>query len=140
MKPNRVPVLLIILTIIISFSTQCRKRYATDCEPSSFCNQLPIDSGKIHIDISYTDGGAGVPVVLYKGNIEDQNILWADTVYTNRITFYLPNKTRYAAEAYYQVGAQLFIALDGKKLKQKTTNDCGATCYSETSITLNLKR
>jgi hypothetical protein len=35
---------------------------------------------------------------------------------------------------------QLYITLDGKKLKQKTTNDCGATCYSESSITLDLER
>lgn len=140
MKSKKIVFSFIISLFLIAFSTQCRKRFATDCEPSTFCNQIPIDSGEVHIDISYIEGGAGIPVILYRGNIEDNEILWADTVFTNRITFYLPNKTRYAAEAYYQVGSQLYITLDGKKLKQKTTNDCGATCYSESSITLDLER
>jgi hypothetical protein len=140
MKSTRLFILFSLFVMVVIFSTQCRKRYATDCEPSTFCNQEPIDSGEVHIDISYIEGGAGIPVILYRGNIEDNEILWADTVFTNRITFYLPNKTRYAAEAYYQVGSQLYITLDGKKLKQKTTNDCGATCYSESSITLDLER
>jgi hypothetical protein len=140
MKSTRLFILFSLFVLVVIFSTQCRKRYATDCEPSTFCNQEPIDSGEVHIDISYIEGGAGIPVILYKGNIEDNEILWADTVFTNRVTFYLPNKTRYAAEAYYQVGSQLYITLDGKKLKQKTTNDCGATCYSESSITLDLER
>jgi hypothetical protein len=140
MKSTRLFILFSLFFMVVIFSTQCRKRYATDCEPSTFCNQEPVDSGEVHIDISYIEGGAGIPVILYKGNIEDNQILWTDTVFSNRVTFYLPNKTRYAAEAYYQVGNQLYITLDGKNLKQKTTNDCGATCYSEYSITLDLER
>jgi hypothetical protein len=107
MKSTRLFILFSLFVMVVIFSTQCRKRYATDCEPSTFCNQEPIDSGEVHIDISYIEGGAGIPVILYKGNIEDNEILWADTVFTNRITFYLPNKTRYAAEAYYQVGSSV---------------------------------
>lgn len=128
-----------VVLLSVALGTNCRKRYATDCEPSSSCNQIPIDSGDVTIKLTYSNGNAGVPVILYKGNIEDNEILWADTVYTNQITFYLPNRERYSAEAYYQVGNQKIIALDGKKLKQNSTNDCGAKCYTESSISLDVE-
>jgi len=126
--------------LLLVFS-QCDKRNnGADCVTSDDCNTYKYDSGYVYINTSYMDGGAGVPVILYKGYVEDNNILWADTVYETRLTFWLPIKSRYAAEGYYRVGQQLFITLDGKKLKDDTYEDCGTKCYQEPSMSLDLKK
>ncbi|MCB9197295.1 MAG: hypothetical protein H6600_02470 [Flavobacteriales bacterium] len=118
----------------------CSKYASSDCSPSSSCNPVEIDSGYVYINLSYTGSGAGIPVILYEGYVEDQNIIWADTVYESELTFWLENGKRYAAEAYYNYGGQLTVALDGRKLKQKSYQDCGQTCYQESSITLDVKK
>lgn len=118
----------------------CTKYNYDDCEPSTDCNPYPIDSGYVYVDISYLNTGPGVPVILYEGYAEDQQIIWADTVFTDQLVFWLPTRTRYAVEAFYSYGGQTVVALDGKKLKEESYNDCGETCYEESSIHLDVKK
>jgi hypothetical protein len=134
----------IYVLILLSFVfTSCRK-FNQNCEtttaPSLSCNTTPILEGDVTIRVSYTEGGAGVPVALYLGDIEDEYVIWYDTVYSDKITFTLPNQENYAAEAYYQIGNQWLIALDGRRLKQKKSDECGYTCYYENNITLDLRQ
>lgn len=128
------------ITVVLLLSSCGKYSSTADCQPSSSCNPNPLDSGYIYIDISYPGSGPGIPVILYEGYVEDQQILWADTVYTDELVFWLPTKTRYAAEAYYSYGGQTIVALDGKKLKEESYDDCGTRCYEESSITLDIKK
>lgn len=126
---------------IVAFLSSCGKFSNNyDCEPSADCYPYPLDSGYIHVNLTYPGSGPGIPVILYKGYVEDQDIVWADTVYTDELTFWLPTDTRYAVEAYYKYGGQLIVALDGKKLKEESYDDCGETCYEESSIYLDVKK
>lgn len=118
----------------------CSKYNTDDCVPSDDCYTDPIDSGYVYIELTYPGTGPGIPVILYEGYVEDQQILWADTVYENKLTFWLPVGKRYAAEAYYNYGGQLTVALDGRKLKENSYMDCGETCYQESSINLDVKK
>lgn len=128
-----------VLVVIAVFS--CTKYNSnTDCTPSSDCYPYPWDSGYVYVNVSYPGSGPGIPVILYEGYAEDQNILWADTVYTDELIFWVPTRTRYAVEAYYSYGGQTIVALDGKKLNEESYNDCGETCYEESSITLDVKK
>jgi hypothetical protein len=122
--------------------TFCDKLGASDqdCDPSVDCWQEPIDSGYVHLDLSYQAGGDGVEVILYEGYAEDNNIIHIETFYQDEVTFELEVGKRYAAEAYYTVGAQTTIVLDGKKFKDDTYDDCGATCYEFPELTLDLKK
>jgi hypothetical protein len=125
------------LTVASFFS--CNKYASEDCVPSDDCYPYELDSGYVTIKITYNGSGPGVPVVLYDGYVEDNVIIWSDTVYQNEISFWLPTKKRYAAEAYYQVGGLWTVALDGKKLKEESYEDCGTTCYEVAEIILDLK-
>jgi hypothetical protein len=133
--------LLIFIFSLLLFS--CRK-YNQNCDtsisPSLNCNTTPITEGDVTIRLSYLNGSEGIPVALYLGNIEDEYIIWYDTVYTDKITFTLPNQQNYSAEAYYQIGNQWLVALDGKRLKQKKRDECEYTCYLESNITLDLRQ
>ncbi len=113
---------------------------SSDCVPSADCYPYEIDSGYVTIQVSYNTGGAGIPVVLYDGYAEDNVVIWYDTVYEESVSFWLPTKKRYAAEAFYYAATPQSIALDGKKLKEKSYNDCGETCYEVNEIFLDLKQ
>ena len=67
-----------------------------------------------------------------------------DVFFTNlsdeEINFYLPIGNRYACEAYYSVGLQTIIALDGGRLRQRSEVNCDETCYKESNLNLDLRK
>jgi hypothetical protein len=130
--------LLYILSTVF-FLQACTKN-DPDCEVSWDCNQEPILEGYVNIDLTYTSGSEGIPVVLYRGYVEDRDTVWYGIATDSRLSFYLPNNVRYAAEAFYPQGNATLVALDGDKLTQDSNNDCGVTCYETSSITLNCKK
>jgi hypothetical protein len=111
-----------------------------NCQVSTSCNTEKIDSGDVTINISYEAGQPGVPVILYDGYVEDNVILWSDTVYQSNITFYLPVGKRYAAEAYYVTSNQTIVALDGTKFKDNTNEECNTTCYQFPTVSLDCEK
>lgn len=131
-------ILSILITSVGIFG--CTKYSSDDCIPSDDCYPYEIDSGYVTINVSYAQGGVGIPVALYEGYVEDNNVVWYDTVYQESVSFWLPTKKRYAAEAYYTVGGPITVALDGKKLKEDSYDDCGQTCYEVNEIFLDLKK
>ncbi|CAG5082652.1 hypothetical protein [Parvicella tangerina] len=135
----RVSITILILALFTVIS--CSKYSSnTDCVPSSDCYPFPWDSGYVYVDVSYPGSGPGIPVILYEGYAEDEVIIWADTVFTDELIFWVPTRTRYAVEAYYNYGGQTIVALDGKKLNEESYDDCGETCYEESSIRLDVKK
>ena len=131
-------VMLCVVATISFFS--CNKYASEDCIPSDDCYPYEIDSGYVTLNVTYKEGGAGVPVTLYNGYVEDNDIVWHDTIHQESVSFWLPTKKRYAAEAYYVVGGPTTVALDGKKLKEESYDDCGETCYEINEIFLDLKK
>jgi hypothetical protein len=133
-------IFVILLGLSIVTIVSCSKYGGQDCVPSDDCYPYEIDSGYVTINVTYNNGGAGVPVALYEGYVEDNNLIWYDTVYEESFSFWLPTRKRYAAEAYYKVGGPVTVALDGKKLKEDSYVDCGETCYEVNEIFLDLKK
>jgi len=111
-----------------------------NCDVSWDFNQEPILEGYVNIDLTYTSGSEGIPVVLYRGYVEDRDTVWYGIATDSRLSFYLPNNVRYAAEAYYPQGNATLVALDGDKLRQESNDECGIDCYETSSITLNCKK
>ncbi len=129
----------ILISTGIFFFTSCNKT-DPNCQISTSCNTEKIDSGDVTINISYQAGQPGVPVILYDGYVEDNVILWIDTLYQSNITFYLPVGKRYAAEAYYVTSKQTIVALDGNKLKDNTNEECNTTCYQFPTVILDCEK
>lgn len=131
------------LYIIISliavgyFAVSCSKDMET-CDESLYCDTLPYDSGWVDIEIDYKN--QGVPIKLYRGLIEDGNLISEDTAYDNVYYYYLPLGNRYSAEAYYENGNQTIITLNSVKLSQSSFYNCGEECYEEAEVDLDLKK
>jgi len=130
---------LILILLVVSINSSCNKT-DPNCQISTSCYTEKIDSGDVTINISYEAGQPGVPVILYDGYVEDNVILWSDTLYQSNITFYLPVGKRFAAEAYYVTSNQTIVALDGSKLKDNTNEECNITCYQFPTLTLDCEK
>ena len=127
-----------LIYILIAFSFLFTGCFSNDdeCDPSRFCESTPIDSNWVNIDL--TEQSTGVPIVLYNDNLEDNNVILRDTLYTSSISYYLPMEVVYTAEAYYRSGPNTIIAVDSRRLDQETFQNCGQMCYENNEITLDL--
>ena len=128
-----------LLSILVVSFVGCNKT-DPNCQISTSCYTEKIDSGDVTIKISYQAGQPGVPVILYEGYVEDNVVLWSDTLYQSEITFYLPVDKRFAAEAYYFTSNQTIIALDGAKLKSRTEDECGTNCYQFPTLKIDCEK
>lgn len=127
--------LTILFSILIGFS--CSKDDGT-CDENVFCDTLPYDSGWLNVKVSFD--GNGIPIKLYRGLIEDGNLISEDTAYDDVYYYYLPLNNRYSAEAYYNEAFHTVIALNSVRLKQSSFYNCGEECYEEADIDLDLKK
>lgn len=125
-------------TILILFCIFSCTKNSTNCDSSISCDPVPYDSGWVDVKLNYK--GIGIPLILYKGYVEDNEIISMDTAYSDIYYYYLPLGNRYAVQAYYYEANQTIIALDGDKLKQDSYYNCGDQCYNEAEITLDVKK
>jgi hypothetical protein len=130
MKINLIYILLLLFTVFSCTSSD-------ECDTSRYCEPYPIDSN--WVDLELTVQSSGVPIVIYNGNIEDNNIVLRDTLYDASFSYYLSTDVRYTVEAYYRSGPNTIIAVDSKKLKSESYVNCDETCYESDEITLDLE-
>ncbi len=88
------------------------------------------DSADLIVDITINEDNPFVPLVFYKGKVEEDNIEWIDTAYSETLYLYSPVDQYYSIKAFYKSGVQTIIAVDGDKLKTTQVSDvCDYDCW-----------
>mgnify|MGYP006111031397 CR=1 FL=1 len=130
---------LILISILLVFSlTDCLNSNG-NCDPTMYCQPVPYDSG--WVDVRITQNGSNpTSIIIYNGYLEDRDTIGVYSTLDEEINFYLPIGNRYACEAYYSVGLQTIIALDGGRLRQRSEVNCDETCYKESNLNLDLRK
>jgi hypothetical protein len=131
--------LVIGLIIIVAGYSSCDIFPRVKC---SDCYPIEPDSADFKIFFTINNENLRVPMVLYKGKVEDNMIDWIDTSSTE--TLYLRVKTGvyYSVVAKYKEGDKTIYAVDGDKLKILNEADyCNETCYiiSNNELDVRLK-
>jgi len=133
---------ILILTIIVAF-------IPISCEDSSLfidCNKChdPLsitDKYNIEIKVTLDNENRYVPVTIYLGDINNGNIIYSDTAYSN--PFYsekLEFGNYYSAVARYSQKGKTIFAVDGRMLKKEyQESSCKNPCYTIDGETLDLK-
>ncbi len=130
---------LLIFTILLTFSlTDCLNNNGS-CDPTMACQSIPYDSGWVDVRLTQ-NGNDSTYIILYNGYLEDKDTVGVYASVNDEINFYLPVGNRYACEAYYSVGTQIVIALDGGRLRQRSEVNCDETCYKESTLNLDLRK
>jgi len=127
-----------VLCIGFAFVLSNCTKYDDDCDPNTYCDTLPYDSGYVNIQVSFK--GNGVPIIIYKGYADENEVIMYDTLWVEENSYYLPLGNRYAVEAFYYESNSTIIALDGGKIKQSSFWNCEEECYELAEITLDVKK
>lgn len=108
------------------------------CEESPFvfdvncdnCYYNKPDSADLVVSLTINAENPYVPLVFYKGRVEDNVIEWVDTAYEQTLYLYSPVGEFYSIEATYKKDGKKIVAIDGDKLKTTRVSDvCDYDCY-----------
>ncbi|MBN1338214.1 MAG: hypothetical protein JXA03_02760 [Bacteroidales bacterium] len=123
-----------ILTIIILIAafTACERDIpggwtGFDCEK---CYHDKPATGPLNAVLTINDENPYVPLVIYIGNMEDNDIEYVDTSWAEEYWVDVPVDKYYTMSAEYKRNGEKVIAVDGDKFKLKhSDNDCDEPCY-----------
>ena len=120
----------IIALVFLTLLCSCQEKFFTegiDCEE---CYQEKPDSADLIIDLTINDTYDVIPLVVYKNEVEDNNIEYIDTAYGSPYYLYVPVNKKYSVAAEYNSGDKKIVAIDGTHLKIKHVwNACDEDCW-----------
>lgn len=127
------PLLYILLIIqLLLISSACErdvppKLRTVDCID---CFQDRPEWGPLNVKLTINNENKFIPLVIYIGNIEDNNIEWIDTSYSADYWVEVPVNNYYSISAEYKSGDKTIFAVDGDDFKLKyTESNCDQPCY-----------
>lgn len=98
-----------------------------DCDE---CYYNEPDSADLIVDITINEENPFVPLVIYKGDVEENVVEFVDTAYGKTYYLYSPVNEYYSIKAKYKKGDKTIYAVDGDKLRTKSVSDvCDTHCY-----------
>jgi hypothetical protein len=132
--------LLVLLTTILILGNSCNEKIYTGDVDCSECYVPRPDSVDLIIDLTINNEFSAVPLVIYKGDIEDGVIEWIDTAYASPYYLYVPVDRRYSVKGEYRRGNKKLFAVDGTNVKVLLVSDaCDAECYVVENVTMDIR-
>ncbi len=117
------------ILLALSFAGSCNEYWGlvVDC---SECYWDKPDSADLTIHLTINEQHPEVPIVLYRGNIEDGQVDWVDTARETPYILYSAVDQFYSLTARYRVDGKTIVVVDGDKLEAKhSTDDCDYECW-----------
>jgi hypothetical protein len=138
MKQHPILIFLVALMISANFwgclnNDICDPDLPVECE---FYDQ-PLYA-PLNILVTIDDDNPYVPIEIYVGDVEDGNLYLTDTL-VDDARYEVDIDARYSATATYQNLGRTIIAVDGDRVKSKSSDNCGITCWEAKSGTINLR-
>ncbi len=129
---------IIILAVIAMFTFGCNDFYNVDCETYENCLTYEPYDELVKIKVTVNKENEFVPITIYIGDLEENNIYIQDTTNFSVYEIYLPVNKDYTATAKYKKGNQTIIAVDGGNLDTKSTDVCDSICWTVKELELDL--
>lgn len=121
---------LILGILLILALLSCDEKIFTadvDCDE---CYSYELEEADLVITLTLNYKYRSVPFTVYKGNIEDNNIVLQDTVDYSPVYVNVPVNKRYSVKAEYNYQGKVLYVVDGTNLKTKSVADaCSEKCY-----------
>ncbi len=119
--------LLISGLILGAISCEGINNIIVDCDE---CEDYELDSANLIIYVTTNAENPVVPIVLYRGDVEEGNVDFVDTAYESTHKIYSAMDQFYSVTAEYKVGGKTVIAVDGDKMKIRNEDEaCGSPCW-----------
>jgi hypothetical protein len=121
---------LLSIIVLIPFVLACGEKVFTENVNCSECYTPEPDSVYLYIDVTINDTFPEVPLVIYKGDVEDDQIDYIDTAYSTPYILAVAVDQKYSVKAKYRKTSGILYAIDGTKIKTLlVTATCDQDCY-----------
>jgi hypothetical protein len=131
---------IIFIVTILMFCASCGEKIFTGDVDCSECYQEKPDSADLIINVTLNDTFAKVPLTIFRGDVEDGEIEYADTAYESPYYLYVPVNRKYSVRAEYKKARTTLYTIDGTKLKiLLVTEACDQECYVIENETLHVE-
>jgi hypothetical protein len=117
--------ILIGIAVFINFLSGCES-----------CDCPTVTEGTLRLNLTINGENPRVPIQVFRGNIENGDLMVIDTVSESSVTFIFPAPGTYSATATYKKGNATVLAINGGKLTV-TTDEC--ECDQGETLRLNLR-
>ncbi len=130
-----------VLFTAIILSCKDKTNYNVDCSTYDYseCNTAEPFEGRLYIKLTKNSENTSVPITIYSGKFEDNNIFLRDTVTKDNYDTLLPVGNYYSVAAEYKKGSSKIIAVDGGKILKSKTNTCDSVCWTVTTAKVNVR-
>jgi len=120
----------IIVPVLLISMMSCNEKIFTgniDCDE---CYSDKPGNADLVIDLTINYKYPEVPVIVYKGDVEDNDIFLIDTAFASPYYVYVPVDGKYSVKAEYRTDNQVIFAVDGTNLKVLSVTDaCDTKCF-----------
>lgn len=128
------------LFVLLMLAMQSCLFHSDDCDPNIVCNTDFPDSGYVDVHVSDLGSTGVVPITIYKGDVEDNEIVIQDTLYgITENYYYLPSRQKYSGKALYRKNGITTQVFDSDKIKIRRFWNCDERCYEVNDASLDLK-
>ncbi len=118
-----------IVLLMIALAGACEE-YLGPTVDCSECFDYKPDSADLIIHLTINDAHPEVPIVLYRGNVEQKQVDWIDTARETPYYLYSAVDQFYSVAAEYKVDGRTILAIDGDRMKAKhVSDDCDDECW-----------
>jgi hypothetical protein len=121
---------MIIISQLCLSLCSCGEKIFTGDVKCSECYTTKPDSADLVVDLTINNEFDTVPLVIYMGDAENNQIEYIDTAYASPYFLYVALNKKYSVKAKYRKEGSTLFAIDGTKIKALLVTDaCDQDCY-----------
>jgi hypothetical protein len=132
--------LTLIFVLIVLISDSCGEKLFTGDVNCDECYQDKPEHVTLEIEATVSGEYPEIPFVVYRGDVEDNQVEFADTIYESPYYLYVEVDNKYSVRAEYKKDDATLYAIDGTKPRVLRVSDvCDTDCYVIKNVTLDVR-
>lgn len=103
----------------------------TECVDADYssCDTWEPYWGELDIDLTIDENNKNIPVTIYKGKIEENDVIKQCTIRTPKLYYEVPLDEYYTVKAEYKHEGKTIFAVDGDEIYKSSRDYCDSTCW-----------
>jgi hypothetical protein len=128
---------LLLFSVLVIVSCE-DKNFESNNDPYVYCDTIEPFVGYVQIKLTVNQENQKIPLIIYRGEIDDNDVVYIDTISVSYYEIELPVDEYYSAKAEYHSGDKTIYAIDGDKLSKSYNVIGDSTCWTIKKAKLDL--
>jgi hypothetical protein len=130
----------VFISFILVITASCGEKLFTGDVNCDECYTDKPDYVYLEINATLNGENPEVPFVVYRGNVEDNQVEFSDTISESPYYLYVKADNKYSVKATYKKGDATLYAIDGTKPRILLASGvCDSDCYVIKDVTLDVR-